>query len=87
MRDAARAPLAERVREAIRATEDTLQVVFSDVNYALLRAKLMAEMVIGVIAATELLSRPARPDAHRLRPRLRALPHARRGERPLLRLD
>jgi hypothetical protein len=55
MRDPARAPLALRVREAIRATEDTLQVLFSDVSYALLRAKLMAEMVIGVIAATELL--------------------------------
>jgi hypothetical protein len=55
MRDPARAPLAERVREAIRATEDTLQVLFSDVSYALLRAKLMAEMVISVIAATELL--------------------------------
>jgi hypothetical protein len=55
MRDPARAPLAERVREAIRATEETLQVLFSDVSYALLRAKLMAEMVISVIAATELL--------------------------------
>ncbi len=30
-------------------------MLFSDINYALLRAKLMAEMVIDVIAATELL--------------------------------
>ena len=45
----------DRVLEAIGAIDETLQVLFSDFNYALLRAKLMAEMVIGVIAATELL--------------------------------
>jgi hypothetical protein len=55
MQDAARATLAARVREVTVSIEETLQVLFSDVNYALLRAKLMAEMVIGVIAATELL--------------------------------
>jgi hypothetical protein len=55
MQDAARAPLAARVREVTVSIEETLQVLFSDVSYALLRAKLMAEMVIGVIAATELL--------------------------------
>jgi hypothetical protein len=53
--DEARAALAERVREVTIQLEETLQVLYSDMNYALLRAKLMAEMVIGVIAATELL--------------------------------
>ena len=53
--DPQRSPLAKRVREVIVSIEETLQVLFSDFNYALLRAKLMAEMVIGVIAATELL--------------------------------
>jgi hypothetical protein len=53
--DPARGKYAERVLEAIVPIEETLQVLFSDINYALLRAKLMAEMVINVIAATELL--------------------------------
>jgi alkylation response protein AidB-like acyl-CoA dehydrogenase len=53
--DPKRAKLAGRVLEAISAIDETLQVLFSDFNYALLRAKLMAEMVIAVIAATELL--------------------------------
>jgi hypothetical protein len=53
--DPARASLAKRVREVTVSVEETLQVLFSDINYALLRAKLMAEMVICVIAATELL--------------------------------
>ena len=55
MTDPARAELAGRVREAIVSIEETLQVLFSDISYALLRAKLMAEMVIVVIAASELL--------------------------------
>lgn len=53
--DPARADLANRVLETIVPIEETMQVLFSDMNYALLRAKLMAEMVINVIAATELL--------------------------------
>jgi alkylation response protein AidB-like acyl-CoA dehydrogenase len=53
--DPARAELAERVREAAQEVENTLQVLYSDMGYALLRAKLVAEMVIDVIAATELL--------------------------------
>jgi alkylation response protein AidB-like acyl-CoA dehydrogenase len=53
--DPKRAELASRVIEATGAIDETLQVLFSDFNYALLRAKLMAEMVIAVIAATELL--------------------------------
>ncbi|MGH0029027.1 MAG: acyl-CoA dehydrogenase family protein [Myxococcota bacterium] len=53
--DPTRAELAQRVHETIVRIEETLQVLFSDMNYALLRAKLMAEMVINVIAATELL--------------------------------
>jgi len=64
--DAARAELAERVREVTLEVEKTLQVLYSDMNYALLRAKLMAEMVIDVIAATELLKQagvdPSRVD-------------------------
>ena len=64
-----REDLAEKYREVLThleeragrqtatsvSREETLQVLYSDMNYALLRAKLMAEMVIGVIAATELL--------------------------------
>jgi hypothetical protein len=53
------------VQEATTAIEEALQVLFSDINYALLRAKLMAEMVIDVIAATELLKQ-AGVDASRI---------------------
>lgn len=53
--DPTRADLARRVREVTLSIEETLQLLFSDIGYALLRAKLMAEMVIDVIAATELL--------------------------------
>jgi hypothetical protein len=53
--DPAREPLAKRVIEATAEVEKSLQVLFSDINYALLRAKLMAENVISIIAATELL--------------------------------
>lgn len=55
MDDEPRGPLAKRVLEATGAIDETLQALFSDVTYALLRSKLMAEMVIDVIAATELL--------------------------------
>ncbi len=63
--DPARAPLAKRVQEATTSIEEALQVLFSDISYALLRAKLMAEMVIDVIAATELLKQ-AGVDASRI---------------------
>jgi alkylation response protein AidB-like acyl-CoA dehydrogenase len=53
--DPARTELARRVREVTIRVEDTLKVLFSDLSYALLRSKLMAAMVIDVIAATELL--------------------------------
>ncbi len=53
--DAARAPLAQRVREATRRIEQTLGTLAADMGYALLRARMMAEMVIDVIAAAELL--------------------------------
>jgi alkylation response protein AidB-like acyl-CoA dehydrogenase len=53
--DPARAGLARRVCEVTLRVEDTLKVLYADINTALLRSKLMAEMVIDVIAATELL--------------------------------
>jgi alkylation response protein AidB-like acyl-CoA dehydrogenase len=48
-------PLAERVRAVIERVDETMKVLFSDLSYALLRAKLMAETVIDVIASAELL--------------------------------
>jgi len=53
--DPKRAPLAERVSGMIGRVEEATKVLFSDIQYALLRAKLLAEMVIDVLAATELL--------------------------------
>ena len=53
--DPLRAELARRVREATVRVEETLQSLYSDIDYALLRAKLVAEMAIEVITATELL--------------------------------
>jgi alkylation response protein AidB-like acyl-CoA dehydrogenase len=53
--DPARAALAERVVEMTHRIEDSAKALFSDISYALLRAKFMAEMVIDVTAATELL--------------------------------
>jgi alkylation response protein AidB-like acyl-CoA dehydrogenase len=53
--DPARAELAKRVRDATVRVEKTLKSLYSDLEYALLRAKLVAEMAIEVIAATELL--------------------------------
>jgi hypothetical protein len=67
--DAARAELAKSVVEALRQVESTLQHLAADIGYALLRAKLMAEMVIAVMAATELLGQagadPSRIDLAR----------------------
>jgi len=61
--DPVRAELARTVREVTIRVEDTLKVLFSDIAYALLRAKLMAAMVIDVITATELLKQVgAEPD-------------------------
>jgi hypothetical protein len=48
-------PLAERVRAVIERVEGTTKVLFADLSYALLRARLMAETVIDVIASAELL--------------------------------
>jgi ABC-type iron transport system FetAB ATPase subunit len=48
-------PLAERIRTVIERLDGTMKVLFSDLSYALLRAKLMAETVIDVIAGAELL--------------------------------
>ncbi len=54
-----RAPLARRVEEAIAEIEACVGVLFGDLGYAMLRAKLFSEMVIHVIAATELLRQVA----------------------------
>jgi alkylation response protein AidB-like acyl-CoA dehydrogenase len=53
------APLADRIRNVIDGLDETLKVLFSDLNYALSRAKLMAETVIDVIAGAELLKQAA----------------------------
>lgn len=63
--DEQRAALAKRVSEVIVRVEQTLGSLASDMGYALLRARLMAEMVIDVIAAAELLKQ-AGADASRL---------------------
>jgi hypothetical protein len=62
--DAELAPLAARVQEGVGIVEETAASLFGDVSQALLRAKLMAEMVINVISGTELL-RQAAVDASR----------------------
>jgi len=54
-RDAKRSGLAKRVLEMIVRVEESTKVLFSDIGYALLRSKLLAEMVIDVLASTELL--------------------------------
>ncbi len=63
--DPKRAPLAERVSGMIGRVEESTKVLFGDIQYALLRAKLLAEMVIDVLAATELL-RQAGADPRRI---------------------
>ncbi|MDH5568010.1 MAG: acyl-CoA dehydrogenase family protein, partial [Myxococcales bacterium] len=63
--DPVRATLARCVREATIRVEDTLKVLFSDLSYALLRAKLLAAMVIDVVTATELLKQ-VEEDASRI---------------------
>jgi alkylation response protein AidB-like acyl-CoA dehydrogenase len=49
------APLADRIRTVTTRLEETLKLLFSDLSYALMRAKLVAETVINVVAGTELL--------------------------------
>jgi len=53
--DEQRAELAKMVDATVSRIEECALVLFSDLGYALLRAKMIAEMVINVIAATELL--------------------------------
>lgn len=65
MVDETRVDLARRVCEAAERVEGSLKVLYSDPAYALLRAKLVAEMVIDVIAAAELLTQ-VRADPGRL---------------------
>ena len=53
------AELAKRVEEMSERVDEATKVLFSDISYALLRSKLMTEMVIDVVAATELLHQAA----------------------------
>jgi alkylation response protein AidB-like acyl-CoA dehydrogenase len=53
--DPLRADLAKRVEGMAERVEESMGVLFSDISYALLRAKLLTEMVIDVIASCELL--------------------------------
>jgi hypothetical protein len=53
--DSLLAPLAKRVEGMAERVEESIAVLFSDISYALLRAKLLTEMVIDVIASCELL--------------------------------
>jgi alkylation response protein AidB-like acyl-CoA dehydrogenase len=53
--DPARAVLADRVEQMTHRIDEAARSLFSDFDYALLRSKLLAEMVIDVGAATELL--------------------------------
>ncbi len=59
------APYAEKVRQGISRIQDAAPALLQDLNYALLCARAMAEMVIHVIVATELL-RQAQADRRRL---------------------
>jgi len=53
--DPSRAGLAKRVVEMTQRVDQAAAALFGDLGYALLRAKLLAEMVIDCAAATELL--------------------------------
>jgi alkylation response protein AidB-like acyl-CoA dehydrogenase len=63
--DPALAPLADRVRSVSANLDSTLKVLFSDLDYALLRAKLMSETVTDVIASAELLKQAAADPSRR----------------------
>jgi len=58
-------PLADRIRSVMDRIDETLKVLFSDLSYALMRAKLMAETVIDDVAGAELLKQ-AKVDPSRL---------------------
>ncbi|HSJ97200.1 MAG TPA: acyl-CoA dehydrogenase family protein, partial [Myxococcota bacterium] len=64
--DERRAELAKLVDATVSRIEECALLLFSDLGYALLRAKMIAEMVIDVLAAAELLRQvgtdPARLD-------------------------
>jgi alkylation response protein AidB-like acyl-CoA dehydrogenase len=53
--DERRSELAKLVDTTVSRIEECALLLFSDLGYALLRAKMIAEMVIDVLAATELL--------------------------------
>jgi alkylation response protein AidB-like acyl-CoA dehydrogenase len=53
--DAERADLAKKVMEMTQRIDQVSPALFADIGYALTRAKLLAQMVIDVTAATELL--------------------------------
>ncbi len=53
--DPKRADLAKRVEEMIGRVEESTKQLFADIPYAILRSKLLAEMVIDVLASVELL--------------------------------
>ena len=63
--DPTRAELAKLVDTSLGRIEECAQVLFSDLPYALLRAKMIAEMVINALCATELLNQVG-ADAARL---------------------
>jgi hypothetical protein len=53
--DPKRAALTRLVNDSLARIQDAAKVLFSDLSYALLRAKMIAEMLINAKAATELL--------------------------------
>jgi len=53
------ATLGARVEQGIGEIEESMKTLFGDLGYALLRAKLLAEMVIDVLAAVQLLRQAA----------------------------
>ena len=57
--DPARAPWAKIVGEMMEKANEATRLLLSNLNYALMRSKLMLEMVVDVIAATELLQQAA----------------------------
>lgn len=65
MTDPERVELAKLVAQGITRIEKASQVLFADISYALMRAKVLSEMVIDVIAGAELL-RQVKGDPDRL---------------------
>ncbi|MCH2169301.1 acyl-CoA dehydrogenase family protein [Myxococcota bacterium] len=57
--DPTRAELVETVKEMSERVDIAAKVLFSDIPYALLRSKLMIQMVIDVVVATEFLHQAA----------------------------